>query len=271
MQSLVRYNIIIALAAAGLSYSTSVIAGLPLLASIYIALWIFLATTISYTLLRQGREVLFTSGFQVQKTILLLSVLGIGYLSYLLSHILVNSTEIIWILLVAAVFTIIYGLESWQLSSPFKIRTSGWLKLISIALVWTLSTSVIPLRLANITVASNDFILLNLQRFLLVFILCIPFDIKDAVREKALGLRSVPALLGNEFSIKLAKALAVLYWLLSSSIGWPYLIAASIVALLFVYWLNRYEKYNKLSQWVLRFDGLMIIESLLLLLVFHFV
>lgn len=113
---------------------------------------------------------------------------------------------------------LILGLLSTLYAIPFlpkakNLRSLGGLKIYIVALVWVGFTVFLPLQDQGQPIAWDVWVLF-LQRFLLVMILMLPFDIRDLERDKK-DLKTLPQLLGVSKARKLGVTLTVMVFLLS--------------------------------------------------------
>ncbi|MBE7628905.1 hypothetical protein [Tenacibaculum piscium] len=100
-----------------------------------------------------------------------------------------------------------------------NLRSIGYLKIGIVALVWTGATVFLPLFDADIL--SNPikdtnhikYYLIGLQRFLLVIVLILPFDIRD-VQYDAISLQTIPKKIGVKKTKKLGYFLLILCFFL---------------------------------------------------------
>jgi 4-hydroxybenzoate polyprenyltransferase len=65
-----------------------------------------------------------------------------------------------------------------------------------LALVWGLSTTIIPLIEQNISLSSSFIILQIISRSLFIFALCIPFEIRDVEADKKNNVKTLPVIYG---------------------------------------------------------------------------
>lgn len=93
-----------------------------------------------------------------------------------------------------------------------NLRSVGYLKIIVVALVWMGATVFLPVFDAKVEF-TNTVSLISLQRFLLVVILILPFDIRD-VKYDAISLQTIPRKIGVKNTKKLGIALLVICLLL---------------------------------------------------------
>ncbi len=88
-----------------------------------------------------------------------------------------------------------------------NLRQISYLKIIVVALVWAGFTVLIPLIDASKDISYN-IVLLMLQRFFIVVVLILPFDIRD-VKYDAISLQTIPKRIGIEKTKKLGLILMV--------------------------------------------------------------
>lgn len=101
--------------------------------------------------------------------------------------------QILLALVPVGTFSLLYSMPL------IKIREVPYLKIFVIAGVWSLSTALLP------SIFLNKFSsLLLLERFLFVFTITMPFDIRDMAVDKKYGLKTIPLLMGKKHSLNLA-------------------------------------------------------------------
>lgn len=93
-----------------------------------------------------------------------------------------------------------------------NLRSWGGLKIFIVAIVWSGTTVILPVLLEEITL-SWDVWIETIQRFLLVLILLIPFEIRDLAYDK-IELKTLPQRFGVETTKRLGILLIVLFFLL---------------------------------------------------------
>jgi len=76
------------------------------------------------------------------------------------------------------------------------LKDVGLSKVFLIALVWTCVTVLLPPLEAGAPVLTRDVELLFAERFLFVFAISLPFDIRDRDRDAARGIRTIPVAVG---------------------------------------------------------------------------
>ena len=91
-----------------------------------------------------------------------------------------------------------------------NLREVSYLKIVVVALVWSGFTVLIPVLDAGIEF-SIQLVLVAIQRFLIVVVLILPFDIRD-VKYDAISLQTIPKKIGVEKTKKLGVHYLFLYW-----------------------------------------------------------
>lgn len=98
----------------------------------------------------------------------------------------------------------------------FKVglKDFGLAKIFLIGLVWSSVTTLLPPIEAGRAVLSRDVALLLVERFLFVFAITLPFDVRDMEIDRAQGIRTIPTVIGVTASRRLIAATLVIYlWL----------------------------------------------------------
>jgi 4-hydroxybenzoate polyprenyltransferase len=94
------------------------------------------------------------------------------------------------------------------------LKDAGLSKVFLIALVWTCVTVVLPPLEAGASVLTRDVALLFAERFVFVFAISLPFDIRDRERDASRGIRTIPVAIGVARSKQLVGiALVAHLWL----------------------------------------------------------
>lgn len=148
--------------------------------------------------------------------------------------------------------TVLYGVPF--LSGFDKtLREVSYLKVIVVALVWAGFTLLIPLVDANENITFKVYLLL-IQRFLIVMVLILPFDIRD-VQYDAISLQTIPRKIGIEKTKKLGVILMVFCMVIeyfastSNTMKTPFIIFFFLVVLLLMRAKTNQSKYFS-SFWV---------------------
>ena len=147
-----------------------------------------------------------------------------------------------------------------------NLRNISYLKIIVVAVVWAGFTTLIPVLDAGEPV-SGLLVLSSLQRFVLVMVLILPFDIRD-VKYDAISLQTIPQKIGVKRTKKIGLILLLLAMVIEFMIAPTSLLRNAFLGLFFVvlfFLMNAKIEQSKYysSFWV---EGIPIVWYLILLL-----
>ncbi len=146
---------------------------------------------------------------QLSKNILVITLVATVSFFFMLSH---QQQIIVGVL---AVVTLFYGFVDIPFLKPSrKLRDFGLLKTFFVALVWSVTTVIVPL--SNTFVESDMLVFLFLRRFLFVMALTIVFEIKDLKSDEEYNLKTIPMRLGISNTKLLAQGVLFLLMLINS-------------------------------------------------------
>jgi 4-hydroxybenzoate polyprenyltransferase len=154
---------------------------------------------------------------------------------------------------------------------PFvRLRKSPWFKLLTLVIVWTVVTAVVPILLSQEAFDAED-ILHVIVRFSFMMAICIPFDIRDLEIDKADNISTLPQLLGENKTRQLAVVFMFIYILLIileyclNMFGWKIFVALLVSAIINAVLV--FSSSSKRSEYffVAGLDGTMILQGVLLL------
>lgn len=155
----------------------------------------------------------FFTHYRLMVSITMVSTLSLIPLFFLLS------TESRILLVFLSVLSFCYSLPLFSLGEQkFGLRNIPGLKTFLISLVWTMSCVLLPvleaqdLHLADVSV--RDITLLVAKRFLFIFALAIPFDIRDLFSDRQAGLKTIPVAWGEKNAYLFCQILLAGYILL---------------------------------------------------------
>jgi 4-hydroxybenzoate polyprenyltransferase len=139
----------------------------------------------------------FFAHYRLMVTFTLISLLSLIPLFFLLSM----ESRILLIFL--SILSFCYSLPLFTLGDQkFGLRNIPGLKTFLITLVWTLSTVLLPVLEAQdlhlTDIAMRDVTIIIAKRFLLIFALAIPFDIRDLFSDRQAGLKTIPVAWGEK-------------------------------------------------------------------------
>ena len=209
------------------------------------------------------------SHYQLMITLTIVAILSLIPLVFLLSV----PSQILLIFL--GVLSVAYALPIFSFHDKrFGLRNIPGIKLFLIAMVWSLSTVLLPIvemeTTVGFAVSSRETILLVTKRFLLVVAITIPFDIRDLFQDRSSALKTIPVLLGEK------KAYLFCQIILSIYLGLLFLftdrfdqnfIALSLTIFL-AGWLIFKSNFTKDEYYYfLYLDGILILQFLMLIAV----
>lgn len=152
----------------------------------------------------------FFAHYRLMVTFTLISVLSLIPLFFLISM----PSRLL--LIFSGVISVCYALPLFTLGDQkFGLRNIPGLKPFLITLVWTLSTVLLPIleskELHLTTVSMQDTTLLITKRFLFVFALTVPFDIRDLFEDNKLGVKTIPVIIGEKRAYLFCSVLLLAY------------------------------------------------------------
>jgi len=176
-----------------------------------------------------------------------------------------------WVLLMLGLFTLAYSIPLIQIKKKFySLRDIPFLKIFLIAFVWSTSTVVLPALQTNLTLRSADLLLIFIQRFLFVFVITMPFDIRDLDKDKLSGIKTIPMLLGIKKATNLSVLCLIIFIVLciaQYSDKKKFVLAAMIISAFSTYLFMKLEKVKK-SRYYHDFvlDGSLLLQAILVVL-----
>ncbi len=134
-----------------------------------------------------------------------------------------------------------------------NLRTISYLKIIIVALVWAGTTVLLPLLNAD-KVIDENVVLYVIQRFLIVAVLILPFDIRD-IQYDAISLQTIPKKIGIKNTKKLGFvllvfALVIEFLISTQTISKNIFLGFSLVTLLFLMRAEKNQSKYYSSFWV---------------------
>ncbi len=129
--------------------------------------------------------------------------------------VLLAKKEVLLALAPYAIITLFYSLPIFRSTNYlFRLRDIPFIKIFLIALVWSSVTIMLPIIQSGITFDTAHIAMLLVGRFIFVFSITLPFDVRDIAVDQQDGVRTIPQLIGAQNSIKIALALQVLFMLI---------------------------------------------------------
>src|SRR5258708_21742157 len=92
-----------------------------------------------------------------------------------------------------------------------RLREISYLKIITVAMMWSLLTVILPMQEYSFHIASKLAVIIFIERFLFVYSITIPFEIRDMKQELRYGVRTIPVIHGIKTSKRLGYVLLLLF------------------------------------------------------------
>jgi len=197
-------SIFIASCAVAFCIETSIVLGVPL-NSFSFYCFVFGATLAQYNLHYIAKKVAVKNSERLSWSLgnrnihLILLVAGIvlilfSFFSFHLKHYA--------ILICLGGIAFLYSFPFLPFGKKKRIKDYGFLKIITLSLLWTLVTVWFPVN--NMDVATPVFILVFIKRFIFMFILCLLFDVRDMEIDSNERINTMAVFLGKKKSYYLA-------------------------------------------------------------------
>lgn len=201
-------SIHVALAAIALLYATDVLLNVPI--DLNLNFFVFFGTISGYNFIKYGVEAkkYVLVALRYHKIIQFFSVFCLFIAGYHLSFLDKNSLIFLAVILV---LTLLYAVP--VLPNAKNLRNLGGLKIFIVALVWAGTTVVFPAIKEEIAI-SWDVLVETLQRFLMILILLVPFEIRDLAYD-APELKTLPQRFGVANTKIIASFGVVLFYALT--------------------------------------------------------
>jgi len=264
LEFLIQSNIYISLAAVLLALSTRIQLGLSPQWQPYLFI-LFFATLLEYNLHRlvsilSNRECLNSEKHRWVKDHLMLfyGIVALSFAGFIAVLYLANRA-VLMILSPVALVTLLYSVPFLGLKAHlFRIRQIPYLKIFLIALVWTYVTILLPAYLAGKENETATICWMMMERFLFIFAVALPFDIRDMDTDKISGLSTIPMLVGAHHAMVLSclallgsGAISMIHYYSS---GYPFISVALMVSCLSTFLLLT---NHRLKRWPYYYHGLL--------------
>lgn len=243
------------------------------------SLFVFFSTLFTYSYLKfraadAGKEetehgLWYKSNEQLSKNILLISLLCTVALFFMLS------TTVMMVVVVLALVTALYGFSPIPFTQPQRqLRDFGLLKTLFVALVWSVSTVVVPL--ADTGLDTEMMVFLLLRRFLFVLALTMVFEIKDLKHDEASNLQTLPMRIGVSNTKLLAQLILFALMVVNLlqyfffSISLENMIAVNLSLLITVFCIQPLKEETPPLWYFATIDGMMILQFILVYIAVKF-
>jgi 4-hydroxybenzoate polyprenyltransferase len=170
----------------------------------------------------------------------------------------------------------ILGCIAFLYSFPFlpfgkkkRIKDYGFIKIITLSLLWTLVTVWLPV--SNMNVDTGLFVFVFVKRFVFMFILCLLFDVRDIEIDEKENIKTLAVILGKKNSYFLSYFLLILFVVLSvvQYFYHPqmiFLLAMLVSAAVTWIIMETTKKTNSDFIFLAGVDGMMLLQALLVYL-----
>lgn len=183
------------------------------------------------------------------------------------------SEAVMYWLIPLGILSLLFSIPLWGIKRKFRIRESLFVKMPVLSAVWSVATVIIPIVEQNIEPDSAFVIQQTICRFIFVFILYIPFEIRDMEVDRSENVRTIPAVFGVEKTKMLGVLLVILEIMVHHFMPVQNIISfaldiSSIIALLYIFFKvqDRNGFFYKLFV-----DGTMILRFLFLYFAYTFI
>lgn len=179
------------------------------------------------------------------------------------------SIKIFLCCVVLAILSFAYSLPLLPLGEKKKLRDFGWIKIAVLSGVWTIVTSVLPILYWDKQLTAFPYEIL--LRFVLLFILCLAFDIRDMQTDLKAHIYTLPNRIGERNTYRLIDAMILLFILLGviQYLRYPSLLRLTgdlLTALLSRLAITYTKNHPSDKAYLGLVDGIMLIYAVILLL-----
>ena len=142
-------------------------------------------------------------------------ILGVSIFAFISSIILLFTlpTSQIVVLLIPGALSLLYVLPVFP--NGKRLRDINYIKIFVIAFVWAGLTALLPAAIDANPVGDRITVILFLERFIYIFAITLPFDIRDEAVDKLTGVKTIAARLGKNYTLLLCFILLAIDTLLN--------------------------------------------------------
>lgn len=188
-----------------------------------------------------------------------LSVLGLGFCLFFLNR------ATLWALITPALLSLAYVLPFLG-KSKLRLRDVHYIKIFLIALVWAYVTVLLPLLELEIVLDSRSFGML-IERIFFIFMITLPFDLRDLEMDKHNKVRTIPTAIGVQNTLYLALFvfvvwLGIVFLVYDNNFFLPLMISGILT--IFLVYKSPKQQYDYYFTGII--DGTMILQWAIVLL-----
>ena len=262
-------SIFIASCAVAFCMETNILLGLPLNSFSFYG-FVFGATLVQYNLHYLVKTIAVKDSIRLvwsqrNKTIhLLLLIIGIililfSFFSFHLKHFIV--------LLCLGCVAFLYSFPFLPFGKKRRIKDYGFLKIITLALLWTLVTVWFPVN--NMRYDPYLFLFVFVKRFVFMFVLCLLFDVRDIEIDSKEKINTLAVMIGKKKAYSVSYLLLIVFVIFSFAqyFYFPqtgFLIAMLISAIVTYVTIEFTKKDNSDFIYLAGIDGMMLLQAMLI-------
>jgi len=202
-----------------------------------------------------------------------ITIFGSGFLAIILTFFL--KWETILIVCFIGAISVLYPI---QILKPFGIKTRlrdfPFIKIFLIALVWSVTSVLLPVTESGINLSERkDVWLVLCAQFIFILFITLPFDINDIETDKACNMKTIPAVFGIKTSKYICLFLGIIYsflllyifiienWRMINAIYLSEYTIISIWLLMIILQSFTFLQADKLPKWLIKviYDGSIIV------------
>ena len=171
---------------------------------------------------------------------------------------------------VLGIIAFLYTFPVIPLGKKKRIKDYGFIKIITLAILWTLVTVWFPV--VNFPVEKNIFVFVFLKRFVFMFVLCLLFDMRDIEIDRKENINTIAVFLDRKRSYLLAYITLAVFIVLSVIQFYYFgdkgvLIAMLLSAAATFFTVALTKKSNSDFVYLAGIDGMMLLQALLVYLI----
>jgi 4-hydroxybenzoate polyprenyltransferase len=277
---IINTNIFISLAAVVFTLQTQILLGLEPQLHPYLFI-IFFATIFEYnlhrliTILHNPDALDDHKHSWVKKNTTAFYILVAASVAGFLCAVLLAKPLVLLVLFPIGLITLFYSLPVFKNKKTiFRLREIPGLKIILISIVWSASTILLPIVQSGIHFPAPHVAAMLLERFIFVFAITLPFDIRDMKPDQSSGLKTIPLWIGEQNSLRFAALLLFLFACLScihyTLTGQSFVIPALVLSALSTLFFITNKKIRAVSHYhYFVLDGTMLLQGALVYLSYY--
>jgi len=184
---------------------------------------------------------------------------------------LMAQRDVLIALLPVAVLTLFYSIPVFGFKKRlFRLREIPYLKIFLIAFVWSYATVILPVIKASPDIDRVQISWMMMERFLFIFAVTLPFDLRDREADIRAGLKTIPVLLKQELVWKISFLALFLFGIIALihyyQLGMSWVSLALLVSTVSTYLLLKSGRLRRWSYFHFGIvDGTLLLQGLLVL------